>query len=44
MSKPNYRATVIFDTDRKVFIARAPDYRINWTAGRTNNHGRTWTP
>jgi predicted RNase H-like HicB family nuclease len=25
MSKPNYRATLIFDTDRKVFIARAPE-------------------
>jgi predicted RNase H-like HicB family nuclease len=25
MSKPNYRATVIFDSDRKVFMARAPE-------------------
>jgi predicted RNase H-like HicB family nuclease len=25
MSKPNYRATLMFDTDRKVFIARAPE-------------------
>ena len=25
MSKPNYRATLIFDTDRKVFLARAPE-------------------
>ncbi|MDB4966084.1 MAG: hypothetical protein JWN44_1773 [Myxococcales bacterium] len=25
MSKPNYRATLSFDTDRKVFIARAPE-------------------
>jgi predicted RNase H-like HicB family nuclease len=25
MSKPNYRATLTFDSDRKVFIARAPE-------------------
>jgi predicted HicB family RNase H-like nuclease len=25
MSKPNYRATVTFDPDRKVFLARAPE-------------------
>ena len=25
MSKPNYRATVTFDSDRKVFMARAPE-------------------
>jgi len=25
MSKPNYRATVSFDSDRKVFMARAPE-------------------
>ncbi|MGZ3427859.1 MAG: hypothetical protein ACXVCV_14485, partial [Polyangia bacterium] len=25
MSKPNYRATVTFDSERKVFIARAPE-------------------
>src|SRR5262249_55477743 len=25
MSKPNYRATLMFDTERKLFLARAPE-------------------
>jgi predicted RNase H-like HicB family nuclease len=41
MSKPNYRATLIFDTDRKVFIARAPELEHCTAEGATRAEALT---